>query len=82
MTIEEYKNEMLGLLENASDCEDVEKIIGRSIWVLRGEKLNEQVIQHYLVKLKSGLESFSKNDFDRMHWCNIQCAVVILSKQI
>ena len=79
MTLEEYRNEILSLLEGATDCDDVEKIIRRSILVLRGKKLNDQVIQHYLKKLKSGLESFSKKDFDQIHWCNIRCAVSLLN---
>ena len=81
MTLEEYKDEMLNLLKEAKDCEDVEKIIGRSVWVLRVEKLDDQVIRHYFKKLRSGLESLSKNDFDPIHWCNIRCAVGLLRKQ-
>ena len=80
MTIEEYKDEILHLLEKAKDCEEVEQIISRSLLVLRSKHLRLEVILYYLQDLKMDLRHLSKDDFDPIHWCNIRCAEGVLTK--
>lgn len=78
MTIEEYKEKILLHLEKARDCEEVERIVARSIERMRDKNLSVSVITEYLGKLREGLEGLSQNDFDPVHWCNIRCAIVYL----
>ena len=80
MTIEEYKDEILHLLEKAKDCEEVEQIISRSLLLLGSKHFKAGLILHYLQQLKIGLEHLSKDDFDPIHWCNIRCAEGVLTK--
>ena len=78
MTIDEYKDIILLHLEQARDCEQVERIVARSIEKMRQKNLPESVIEDYLVELREGLEGLSQNDFDPVHWCNIKDAILYL----
>ena len=80
MTIEEYKEFIVQKLAVASDCEQTEQIINRSVQVLKEKHLPGKVKAEYLVKLKEGLKGLSSGGFDYVHWCNIQCAVLYLKK--
>jgi hypothetical protein len=80
MTIEEYKEFIVQKLGTASDCEETEQIISRSIRLLKERHLPANVKADYLAMLKDGLEHLSPSGFDYIHWCNIQCAILYLKK--
>jgi hypothetical protein len=80
MTIEEYKEAIIQKLGMANDCEETEQIINRSIRIMEEKKLQAPIIADYLVKLKTGLKELSTKEFDYVHWCNIQCAILYLRK--
>jgi hypothetical protein len=80
MTIEEYKNEIIKRLGTANDCEEAERVINWSIEFMKDKHLQDDVIVDYLQKLKKGLKELSFSDFDDIHWCNIQDAILYLRK--
>lgn len=80
MTIEEYKEFIVQKLGMASDCEETEQIISRSIQLLKEKHLPAKVKSDYMVRLKDGLKQLSPSGFDYIHWCNIQCAILYLKK--
>ena len=80
MTIEEYKEFIVHKLGVASDCEETEQIINRSVKLLKDKHLSAKVKADYLVRLKEGLKDLSPAGFDYIHWCNIQCAILYLKK--
>jgi len=82
MTIEEYKDFIVQKLGMAGDCEETEQIINRSIELLKEKHIPVQVKTDYLSRLKDGLKQLSPSGFDYIHWCNIQCAILYLSKLI
>jgi hypothetical protein len=80
MTIEEYTGFIVQKLAMATDCEQTEQIISRSIQLLKEKHLPANVKDDYLVRLKEGLKDLSPVSFDYVHWCNIQCAILYLKK--
>ena len=80
MTTEEYKKFIVQKLGTANDCEETEQIINKSIQLLREKHIPAKVKADYLVRLKDGLKQLSSTDFDYIHWCNIQCAILYLRK--
>ena len=78
VTIDEYMELVVLHLEKARDCGEVERIITRSVARLRDHHLPAAVITDYIAELKDGLAALSRNDFDPIHWCNIQYALVVL----
>ena len=80
MTIEEYKEFNVQKLGMASDCEETEQVIRRSIQLLKEKHLPAKVKADYLVRLKDGLKDLSPAGFDYIHWCNIQCTILYLRK--
>ena len=80
MTIEEYTEFIVQKLAMATDCEQTEQIISRSIQLLKEKHLPAKIKDDYLVTLKDGLKDLSSTNFDYVHWCNIQCAILYLKK--
>ena len=80
MTTEEYKKFIVQKLGTANDCEETEQIINKSIQLLREKHIPAKVKADYLVRRKDGLKQLSSTDFDYIHWCNIQCAILYLRK--
>ena len=80
MTIEEYIEFIVRKLGMAHDCEETERIISRSIELLKERHIASRVKADYLIRLKEGLKRLTPGGFDYVHWCNIQCAILYLKK--